>query len=1630
MESYLDKPASTASPQRRLVSTRRSPRKRCAIELMGCHNEYQPSIAPRRIFMAAIGCAFAAALFAYHPVAGAQQADGAAAHPIIVFAQEHAADASASLSALTAEQAATLETIQSDPAASGIRIGRSVPTAIAAALDARALSMVVPAPSASGASPETADAVIAFTGVDVEHSGEDLVSFYARDDATDSEVALVVQGPDVLGSIRRGAEDYKVHPLGDGLTAVYRYDTSQLRQHPPNRNEFMRKNESMHRQAPQAPDAPPPGAAGTSGAATDTGDVIDLLVAYTPAARSAAGNIDAFIQFAIDNTHRIYRNSNIGFRLRLVHKHQVNYTQHSNMGVDLDRLTGIDGTMDEVHGLRDRYGADLVALIVGRSSNGTCGIAWIPDFGQFPDRDLSRLGFSVTAHNCETATKHTFAHELGHNQSADHDPENSLACTTSSPCSNPQFPPPPTFPYRYGRCNTAEGWNTTMSYQRSTQGDCQREIEYFSSPTLNYRGTPTGDTARRDNRRVLLETARFVANYRQSGNTGGGTGYVLPYILAERTAGREGFVRIVNRSAQAGAVTLTAIDDAGRNAGTETLNLAANGAIHFRSRDLERGNVDKDLSGVGPGTGHWRLVLTSSLDIQPLAYVRTADGFVTRIDAVEAEAEGSANRYVVHFFNPGRNRNQRSYLRLINPGSAGARITIDAHDDAGTPRGPVSLDLSAGQARHLTVGELETGGDGFDGRLGTGSGKWRLTVTATQPVQVMSLLQTPTGHLTNLSGVPAMTDVVTPPLPPTTPAADLVVLSPSVSDSSLDAGQVFTLRATVLNQGDGQSAATTLRWYRSSDATISTADTLVGTDPVRGLSAFGDQSRFDDTMTAPSSAGTYYYGACVDAVTGEPNIDNNCSSGVRVTVTVLTPPARCGVGYVLSAGETCRYEGGGSRFTISVSADGSQVCLGGICAGGSLRFNGFVVEKTSSGGYEIVALPSGVMPVDPSPTGCMDEATFSAFVSGKRLLTSFSEVRFTGGNRFRETIFGEGSYSGSYTYRKTGPNTARMQFSYDDGDRCTSSISCTSPTEGTASFTCTSGESGSTPWRIVSTGDAARRDNRRVLLETARFVANYRQSGNTGGGTGYVLPYILAERTAGREGFVRIVNRSAQAGAVTLTAIDDAGHTAGTETLSLAANGAFHFRSRDLERGNADKGLSGVGAGTGHWRLVLTSSLDIQPLAYVRTADGFVTRIDAVEAEAEGSANRYVVHFFNPGRNRNQRSYLRLINPGSADARITIDAHDDAGTPRGPVSLDLPAGQARHLTVGELETGGDGFDGRLGTGSGKWRLTVAATQPVQVMSLLQTPTGHLTNLSGVPAMTDVVTPPLPPSTTPDLVVQSPSVSDSSLDAGQAFTLRATVHNQGDGQSAATTLRWYRSSDATISTADTRVGTDAVRGLSASGTSPESISLTAPSSAGTYYYGACVDAVSGESNTANNCSSGIGVTVGSTVVNCRIPVDSSSGTKASYCNTYQNRRGAIATGWVDGDDCRRGYGWYWATDWFTRSSAESAVLSGCRSRGLAGCKVLTSFNYCGAIAYGYRESTTQCRLAGGYGTTRSAAERAALSRCQSRNAEMTSHAEEQSGNTTNFLLGTSKPGSHSLDRTEIGEEVVEGRHGSR
>ena len=117
------------------------------------------------------------------------------------------------------------------------------------------------------------------------------------------------------------------------------------------------------------------------------------------------------------------------------------------------------------------------------------------------------------------------------------------------------------------------------------------------------------------------------------------------------------------------------------------------------------------------------------------------------------------------------------------------------------------------------------------------------------------------------------------------PPPDLVVLAPSVSaiNETYPLDGTFTLMVTVRNQGGGTAAATTVRYYRSTDATITTSDTQLHTGPVNRLSPSGT-SEATVLLTAPAVAGTYYYGACVDAVTDESDITNNCSSAASLVV--------------------------------------------------------------------------------------------------------------------------------------------------------------------------------------------------------------------------------------------------------------------------------------------------------------------------------------------------------------------------------------------------------------------------------------------------------------------------------------------------------------------------------------------------------------------------------------------------------------------------------------------------------------------------------------------------------------------------------------------------------------------------
>ena len=109
-----------------------------------------------------------------------------------------------------------------------------------------------------------------------------------------------------------------------------------------------------------------------------------------------------------------------------------------------------------------------------------------------------------------------------------------------------------------------------------------------------------------------------------------------------------------------------------------------------------------------------------------------------------------------------------------------------------------------------------------------------------------------------------------------------------------------------------------------------------------------------------------------------------------------------------------------------------------------------------------------------------------------------------------------------------------------------------------------------------------------------------------------------------------------------------------------------------------------------------------------------------------------------------------------------------------------------------------------------------------------------------------------------------SVTPTSVTGSPGGTVRATftLRNSGNATAAATTIRVFQSTNSSISTSDTEIGRGTTSSLSAGQSRSITGTVTLSSQAsGTFYFGLCADRVSGESNTQNNCSRGVRVTVG-------------------------------------------------------------------------------------------------------------------------------------------------------------------------
>lgn len=238
--------------------------------------------------------------------------------------------------------------------------------------------------------------------------------------------------------------------------------------------------------------------------------VIAVMVVYTPEAKDWAdgeGGMENIIAQAMEDTQLALDNSDTKTAIELVFAAEVDYRESGSSSTDLRRLQNdSDGYMDNVHVWRDRYGADLVALL--SKTNDMGGISYQLDkiYGD------PAYGFSLTRVQ-QAAASYTFAHELGHNMGMGHHKQQLYETEED----------------KYGGLfDYSAGWrwlgydgnfySTIMTYPQKDYFEDGMEsinLPHFSNPRIFHEGKPTGDVLDANNARTLRQVRHVIAAYRE-----------------------------------------------------------------------------------------------------------------------------------------------------------------------------------------------------------------------------------------------------------------------------------------------------------------------------------------------------------------------------------------------------------------------------------------------------------------------------------------------------------------------------------------------------------------------------------------------------------------------------------------------------------------------------------------------------------------------------------------------------------------------------------------------------------------------------------------------------------------------------------------------------------------------------------------------------------------------------------------------------------------------------------------------------------------------------------------------------------------------------------------------------------
>ena len=621
---------------------------------------------------------------------------------------------------------------------------------------------------------------------------------------------------------------------------------------------------------------------------------------------------------------------------------------------------------------------------------------------------------------------------------------------------------------------------------------------------------------------------------------------------------------------------------------------------------------------------------------------------------------------------------------------------------------------------------------------------------------------------------------------------DLVVSTVSVDDDTLDPGQTTFLNYTVRNEGDDAAAGSPrVTAFRSADATIWWDDTSIATSTHVSIDSLGAGQTVSGStwMPAAPSSGTWYYGACVESAEGESNTGNNCSIGVRVTVGGGGTSDRA----VL---ETLYQATGGPNWTNNTNwlSSASLDQWAGVEVDASGRVTTLDLDTDPTGDSIGSGYGNNLVGPIPSELGQLTRLTY-LLLGGNELSGPIPAALGDLGNLEWLQLYGN---------QLSGPipaalgNLTRLTnliLDSDTGLCLATDFPLTTPFARQAqSLGVSVCQTGGTSDRAVlealyhATGGPSWTNNTNWTTE----VPLDQWTGVTIDANGRVTELILEENNLTGSIPVALGN---------LTAL---------QWLALGPNR-----------------LSGpIPASLGNLpNLNVLSLYDNRLTGEIPASLGNLTNLSWL------------------GIDGNQLSGEIPIELGN----LTNLTHLILG--RNQLTGQLPAALGNLTKVESLYLNQNQLTGpipaELGNMAGLEFLGIDSHSGLclEMNFPLATPFAQLAQDAGILVCG---------ATGFDLVVESPVVSDDTLTPGQSFTLSATVRNQGTAASAPTLVRYYQSDDSIILNTDAQVGASQVAGLAAGGVSSHSIVLNAPPVAGTYYYGACVDEVAGESDVLNNC----------------------------------------------------------------------------------------------------------------------------------------------------------------------------------